>query len=147
MALGILQGRIYTDTSRVISKSSFLIKFIPEIGQFPSRFDSFFGYLGPYVDYWDYTLEMFSRNYSRGYDMRRDVNIDKSYERVYATDMFTKEAVKVIENHDKKKPLFLLVNQLAPHSANDDFPMQAKDEDLDRFKYIENEQRRIYAGL
>lgn len=123
---------------------SILLKFI--IFLRPSSFDSFYGYLGPYVDYWDYTLEMFSRNYSRGYDMRRNEEVDKSYDNVYATDMLTHEAIKVIKNHNHKKPLFLLLNHLAPHTANDDDPMQAKEEYLEKFSYIENETRRKLAG-
>ena len=86
----------------------------------PSKrgFDKFFGYLGPYSDYWDYSLKMFNRNYSRGYDMRRNEIVAKDFDPVYATDLFTREAVKVIEEHDKKKPLFMVVNHLAPHAGN-----------------------------
>lgn len=109
-------------------------------------FDNFFGFLGPYVDYWDYTLKMFSRNYSRGYDLRRNLTTDRSYDNVYATDMLTQETVSIIETHDDEKPLFLVLNHLAPHSANDDFPLQAKDEDIEKFAFIENENRRILAG-
>ncbi|CAG9804053.1 unnamed protein product [Chironomus riparius] len=110
-------------------------------------FDTFYGYLGPYVDYWDYTLKMFSRNYSRGYDMRRNSEIDRTYKNVYATDVLTKEAIRVIENHDNEKPLFLLLSHLAPHTANDDKPMQAKEEIIEKFSYIENEERRILAAM
>lgn len=85
-------------------------------------FDTFFGYLGPYIDYWSYTLQMFNRNYSRGYDMRRNDKTDKSFEPLYATDLFTNEAVKVIKDHDKKKPLFLVVNHLAPHAGIEKVP-------------------------
>jgi arylsulfatase A-like enzyme len=80
-------------------------------------YDKFFGYLGPYIGYYDYSLEMFNRNYSRGYDMRRNERIDKNFDPIYATDLFTRETVKVIEEHDKKKPLFLVVNHLAPHAG------------------------------
>ena len=78
--------------------------------------------------------------------MRRNIDIDRTYDNVYATDMLTKEAIKVIENHDSEKPLFLLVSHLAPHTANDDHPMQAKEEHIEKFSYIENEKRRILAG-
>jgi arylsulfatase B len=91
-------------------------------------------------------MQLFSRNYSRGYDMRRDLEVDRSYDDVYITDVITSEAVSVIENHDGEKPLFLLVNQQAPHAANNDDPMQAKQEDIEKFPYIENENRTILAG-
>jgi len=90
---------------------------------------------------------MFSRNYSRGYDMRRNTKIDKTYEDVYATDVLTKEAIRTIENHDNQKPFFMIFSHLAPHTANDDKPMQAKEEFIEKFSYIENKERRILAGL
>lgn len=80
-------------------------------------FDSFFGYLGPWIDYFDYTLHLSYKNYSRGYDMRRNFDVDKTYDKEYATDIFTSEAIKVIENHDKSKPLFLLLAELAVHAG------------------------------
>lgn len=109
-------------------------------------FDSFFGYLGAYIGYHDHSLEMMSRNYSRGYDLRRNLEVDRSYGDLYATDMFTKEAVNVIQNHDDNEPLFLLINHLAPHAGNDDLPLEAKLEDYEKFSYIENEDRRTLAG-
>lgn len=117
----------------------------------PKRgYDSFFGYLGPYIDYFDYSLEMFDKNYSRGYDMRNyshgNLDVVKNISPKYATELFTEEAVKSIKNHDKSNPLFLLVNHLAPHAANQDKPMQAKSEDIDKFSHIENIQRRTLAG-
>ncbi|KAG5680743.1 hypothetical protein PVAND_010232 [Polypedilum vanderplanki] len=110
-------------------------------------FDSFFGYLGPYIDYFDFTLKMFDRNFSRGYDMRNNLDVFNTTLPQYATELFTKEAVKVITNHDKKNPLFLMVNHLAPHAGNEDFPMQAKKEDIARFNYIKDETRRILGGM
>ncbi|KAL7036444.1 hypothetical protein ACKWTF_008813 [Chironomus riparius] len=111
-------------------------------------YDSFFGYLGPYIDYWDYTLNMFDRNFSRGYDMRENQTINRNIPpNKYATELFTEEAVKVITTHDKKKPLFLVVNHLAPHAGNEDVPMQAKQEDIDKFSYIEDIKRRTLAAM
>lgn len=79
--------------------------------------------------------------------MRRNSKVDRTYKDVYATDVLTKEAIRVIENHDNKKSLFMLISHLAPHTANDDKPMQAKEEIIEKFSYIENEERRILAGL
>lgn len=111
-------------------------------------FDSFFGYMGPYVDYFDYTLKMFSRNYSRGYDMRRNLSIEHEiFPKPYATNLFTNEAVKMIIEHDKNDPLFLLINHLAPHAANDDFPLQAPKEEIEKFNYIKDPSRRTLAAM
>ena len=90
----------------------------------PTRrgFDTHFGYWGPYIDYWDYTLFMFNRNYARGYDMRRNKDVYRDPKNTYCTTLFTNEAVNVIKNHnekDKDHPLFLMVNHLAPHAGND----------------------------
>ncbi|KAG5680269.1 hypothetical protein PVAND_009788 [Polypedilum vanderplanki] len=121
--------------------------FKEEYTPFHRGFDHVFGYLGPYIDYWDYTLQMFNRNYSRGYDLRRNLTVDKTYDRVYATDMFTQETINAIENHNQEKPLFLILNHLAPHAGNVDFPLQAKEEDLKKFPYIENEERKTLAAM
>lgn len=115
----------------------------------PTRrgFDEFFGYLGPYIDYYDHTLMDFVKNYSRGYDIRRNLSIAKDVAPIYATNLFTDEAVKVIKNHDKAKPLFLCLNHLAPHAGNEDFPMQAPDDEIAKFSNITNEKRRTLAGI
>lgn len=89
---------------------------------------------------------MFSRNYSRGYDLRRNLEVDRSYGDLYATDMFTTEAVNVIKNSGNDLPFFLLINHLAPHAGNDDIPLEAKPEDFEKFAYIQNTERRTLAG-
>lgn len=110
-------------------------------------FDSFLGYYGGYIDYYDYTLEMMDKNYTRGYDMRRNLKSDHEIpSRTYATDLFTNEAVKIIKDHDYDKPLFLMVNHLAAHAGNEDNPMQAPPYGLEKFRHIKDMKRRILAG-
>ena len=41
----------------------------------------------------------------------------------------------------------MLLNHLAPHTGNDDQPLQAPQEEIDKFSYIEDEERRIYAAM
>ncbi|EAT43411.1 AAEL005134-PB [Aedes aegypti] len=110
-------------------------------------FDTHVGYLGPYVDYWDYTLKFSPPKSFQGYDMRNNLNVDYDSNGTYATDHFTKAASSIIERHDTKDPLFLVVNHLAPHAANDDDPLQAPEEDIRKFDYISDERRRIYAAM
>lgn len=81
-------------------------------------FDTFFGYWGPYIDYFDYTLKMFGYSYARGRDLRRNQTRADDIEGIYATDLFTDEAVKRIKDHDKEKPFYLQMNHLAPHAGN-----------------------------
>jgi len=78
--------------------------------------------------------------------MRRDMEVHwKSYGR-YTTDVFAQEAVRIILQHDKKRPLFLYLAHLATHSANPYRPLQAPAETVRKFSYIAEEQRRIFAG-
>lgn len=111
-------------------------------------FDSFFGYLGPYIDYWDHTFIKLNRNYSRGIDLRRDWDVARDTNGTYATHMFTNRAKKLIREHDSSESnLFLMFNHLAPHAGNEDKPMQATPEKLEQFSYIEGEQRRYMAAM
>ncbi|HEY0698147.1 MAG TPA: arylsulfatase, partial [Micromonospora sp.] len=56
--------------------------------------------------------------------------------------LFGNEAARVIERHDRGNPLFLYLAFTAPHT-----PFQAPPEYLDRFKNIEDENRRTYAAM
>lgn len=113
-------------------------------------FDSHFGYWGPYIGYYDYSLQMHNRNFSRGYDMRRNMSVNYDIDpKPYVTDLFTSEAVNLINTHDTKTPLFLLVNHLAPHTGNEapDSPLEAPEEEIKKFEYIKDPERRILAGM
>lgn len=68
----------------------------------------------------------------------------------YVTDILTDAAVREIEDHAAKnnsQPLFLLLNHLAPHAANDADPMQAPADELSGFEYIRDETHRYYAAM
>ena len=60
----------------------------------------------------------------------------------YVTQLLGTDAVKQIEAHDPKTPLFLYLAFTAPHT-----PYQAPPEYLERFKGIEDETRRAYAAM
>src|SRR5690349_16589765 len=115
----------------------------------PTRrgFDSFFGYLGPYIDYWNYTLKMSDSPYERGRDLRRNLTNADEFDDIYATELFTNEAVKTIERHDKNFPMYLQLNHLAPHAANDDSSVQAPISEYEKFPYIRNDKRRMLAAM
>lgn len=53
------------------------------------------------------------------------------YEGDYATDTFTEESLKILEEHDQDTPLFLLVSHMAPHG-----PVQAPEKLLKRFQHL-----------
>jgi arylsulfatase B len=113
-------------------------------------FDSHFGYLGPYIGYYDYSLMMHNRNFSRGYDMRKNLSVNYEVDpKPYVTELFTDEAVNIINQHDENNaPLFLVVNHLAPHSGNEkpDNPLEAPESEIHKFEYIKDKDRRTLAG-
>ncbi len=59
----------------------------------------------------------------------------------YDTELFGKEAVRLISQHDQARPLFLYLAFTAPHS-----PYQAPQAYLDRYKTISDPGRRAYAA-
>lgn len=69
------------------------------------------------------------------------------YDRKYATDLLTDEAVNTIDNHDKTKPLFLYVTEAAPHAGNEFDPLQAPEDEIRKFNYIKHPHRRTYAAM
>ncbi|XP_055526842.1 arylsulfatase B-like [Wyeomyia smithii] len=109
-------------------------------------FESHFGYVGPYIDYWDHSLQM-SNSSTRGLDIRRDLEVDYTVNGTYATDLFNSEAVRIVKDHNRTDPLFLVLTHLAPHAGNEDDPLQAPEEDVQRFSYIKNENRRVLAAM
>lgn len=62
-------------------------------------------------------------------------------EEEYLTDAITRESVSFIDRHDDK-PFFLFVSYNAVHS-----PMQATDAYMEKFDYIDDIHRRIFAGM
>ncbi|XP_011179349.2 arylsulfatase B [Zeugodacus cucurbitae] len=111
-------------------------------------FDHHFGYYSGYIDYYNHTNHMLNRNYSAGLDFRRDLSPWPEADGLYATDVFTQEAERVIYQHDAAaKPLFLLMSHLAVHTGNENNPMQAPEEEVEKFSHISDKKRRTYAGM
>lgn len=81
--------------------------------------------------------------------MRTNLNTNFSVDGKYATKLFTDAAVELIDHHSMttNDPLFLMLSHLAPHAGNEDDPMQAPEEEIEKFKYIKNKNRRTLAGL
>lgn len=73
-------------------------------------------------------------------------NISTSLSGKYATDLFTEEAVNVINHHNKSQPLYLYLAHLAVHSGNPYAPLQAPADVVAKFAYIKDEKRRKFAG-
>lgn len=63
------------------------------------------------------------------------------HEEEYFTDAITRESIDYIDRH-ADKPFFLFVSYNAVHS-----PLQAADKYMNKFKHIEDIQRRIFAAM
>ena len=65
----------------------------------------------------------------------------------YSTELFTKEAKKIIKDYDNKKPLFLYLAHQAVHVGNGDDPLQVPDKYVKQFAGIKDLSRRKFAGI
>ncbi len=83
-----------------------------------------------------------------GVDARRNfAQAGAEFHGKYATDVFTDEAVRIIENHDRNFPLFLEISHVAVHAEKGDgLKVRNEEENDEKFGYIEDEQRRLFAG-
>lgn len=112
-------------------------------------FDSHFGYLAGIVSYYDHVLNDKYSTYAElsGHDMRR--NTSSAWDTVgeYATDLFTKEAVKIINDQPLGKPLFLYIAHLAVHAGNKGKLLEAPQETINQFRYINDPNRRTFAAM
>jgi hypothetical protein len=64
----------------------------------------------------------------------------------YSTDIFTTEAVKLINEHRSDRPMFLYLAHTAVHSGNPYNPLPAPDEEVAKFDNIFDYKRRRFAG-
>lgn len=66
----------------------------------------------------------------------------------HSTDLFTNEAIKLIEAHDTRNPMFMYLAHMAPHAAsfNGVEALQVSAKELEKFSYIRNANRKSYAG-
>ncbi|KAL4229106.1 hypothetical protein ACF0H5_012145 [Mactra antiquata] len=109
-------------------------------------FESHYGYYQGCEDYYDHTYEAVPEYW--GIDWRRNLDLIRNETNMYSTDLFTQEAVNVINNHNTSEPLFLYLPHQAVHSGNTGGdPLQAPQHYVDRFLHIKNYHRRLYAGM
>ncbi|RXG55841.1 Arylsulfatase B [Armadillidium vulgare] len=108
-------------------------------------FDSHYGYWTGRLDYYNHRL-VYNHTLG-GYDFRKNMDVEYAGVGKYATDLFTEEGVKIINEHNPSVPLFLYLPHLATHVGNDDDPLQAPVEAVERFSHIKGEKRRIFAAM
>lgn len=110
-------------------------------------FDSFYGHAGGSIDYFTHQRGGGPRRRPAGnqsgetpLDWQR--NGKPLVEEGYSTQLIGKEAIRLLRQRDKEKPVFLYVTFNAPHT-----PLQAPQEFIDRYKSVENEDRRVFAAM
>ncbi len=96
-------------------------------------FDSFYGALVGEIDHFEHASHGVADWY------RDNAPLE---EEGFDNTLFGDEAKRVVEAHDGGKPLFMYLAFTAPHT-----PFQAPQEYIDRYKHIEDENRRIYAAM
>jgi len=96
-------------------------------------FTFFYGHYNGYIDYFTHIRE-------GEIDWHR--NFESCPDEGYATDLIAREAVRFIEESPADRPFFLYVPFNAPH-----LPLQAKEEDIAKYRYIQDKKKRIYAAM
>ncbi|MFN5769982.1 MAG: arylsulfatase B [Pirellulaceae bacterium] len=96
-------------------------------------FDHQYGHYNGAIDYLEHTRD-------GGFDWHRDDQVCK--DEGHATELIGKEAIRLINQQPKDKPLFLYVPFNAPHT-----PLQAMERDLEALRGVEPRNRRIYSAM
>jgi arylsulfatase B len=81
-----------------------------------------------------------------GLDFRRDLSAAWDLSGRYATDIFTEEAERIIQEHNSSSPLFLYLSHLASHAGNAGKLVEAPQHTINRFHHITEPNRKTYAG-
>lgn len=107
-------------------------------------FDSFYGYYNGEEDY--YTHSITYENHT-GLDFWLNTDPVWSVNGTYSTTLYTERARHITANRNKAKPLFLMLSYQAVHGADIEGLPQAPQENVDKFPYIGEQKRTIFAGM
>ncbi|XP_077521308.1 arylsulfatase B-like isoform X2 [Amblyomma americanum] len=107
-------------------------------------FDSFYGFYNGDEDYYSHDIPYES---DACLDFWFNTDPVRSENGSYSTTLFTQRAQNVIRQRDRSKPLFLMVSYQAPHGTPDQDQLQAPQKNVDKFPYIEERNRTIFAGM
>ncbi|XP_067647813.1 arylsulfatase B isoform X2 [Eurosta solidaginis] len=110
-------------------------------------FDHHYGYWGDFIDYYQRRSKMPTPHFAMGYDFYRDMELECVDRGTYVTDLFTREAERIILANNNTQPLLLIMSHLAVHTGNDEEPLQAPVDEIEKFQYIKDPNRRIYAAM
>jgi arylsulfatase A-like enzyme len=101
----------------------------------PTRrgFDHQYGHYNGALDYFTHVRD-------GGFDWHRNDQVCK--DAGYTTTLLGDEAVRLIDQHDTKRPLFLYLPFNAPHT-----PLQALPEHLKLYEHVKDKTRRTYSAM
>lgn len=126
----------------VWSLGFFKDEFTPENRGFDTAFAK---WSGP-GDYWTHVSSDRKYKSFHGYDLRLNREVLWNKTGTYATRVFTERATEIIAQHDKTKPLFMLVAHQGVQAANDYGSVQCPPEHLETFASIAHRKRVLLAG-
>ncbi|CAG9855683.1 unnamed protein product [Phyllotreta striolata] len=116
-------------------------------------FDTHFGYWNGYVGYFSYEINVSqpidtTKNFS-GFDLHDALSPQWAYQGQYATELFTKKSLEVIDKHDVSKPMFLMLSHLAGHTGHDgtELGVPNKTRTDEKYSYIKDGGRRNLADV
>ncbi|XP_046993799.1 arylsulfatase I-like [Schistocerca americana] len=111
-------------------------------------FDSFLGHWGGSIGYFDFIVQTTPDGKElNGYILWKNLTTAWEHAGRYSTDVYTEEAERLILEHDTERPLFLYLAHQACHSGDPAAPVTAPQDTINKFLYISDPNRRIYAGV
>ncbi|XP_046995298.1 arylsulfatase B-like [Schistocerca americana] len=111
-------------------------------------FDSYLGHWGGSIGYFDFIAQRTPEDKElNGYILWKNLTTAWEHAGRYSTDVYTEEAERLILEHDTERPLFLYLAHQACHSGDPAAPVTAPQEAINKFLYISDPNRRIYAGV
>ncbi|XP_047517359.1 arylsulfatase I-like [Pieris napi] len=107
-------------------------------------FDTHLGFWTGKIDMYDHTTQEAGQ---WGFDFRRGYSVAHDLFGKYVTDVYTEEAVRIISEHNKSEPLFLMVGHSAVHTGNPYEPIRAPEDLTANFTWIADPQRKKFAAM
>lgn len=102
-------------------------------------FDS---HLGPWTGHHDYFDHFAMETGMIGLDMRRNFDVAYDLHGKYTTDVITEEALKIIQERNTSRPLFLYMAHTAVHSSNPYSPLPAPDDTVAKMRNVSDDYNR-----
>lgn len=83
-----------------------------------------------------------------GLDLHDRFKPQWEYQGKYATELFTKKSLEVIDSHNTSEPLFLYLGHLAAHTGANGTELGVPNinETEEKYSYIDEPMRRRFAG-